>query len=152
MADPIVSPPTLTGFITWSRAVMGLTSIVIADNDVGYAYAYQVSLDMVPTDFSATLPDIYTLTVYNMAGSNLLQWQQDYPGQTFFVDARAAYGINNFVAGVINAASDTTTSEALSVGKGLQNLDLISLQAIKNPYGRQAMAFMQSLGTLWGLT
>ena len=60
--------------------------------------------------------------------------------------------MNNFVAGVVNAASDVTTSESLSVGKGLQNLDLISLEAIKNPYGRQAIAYMQSLGTLWGLT
>lgn len=131
---------------------MGLTTIVIADTDIGYSYAYQVSLDLVPMDFSVLAPDIYTLAVYNMAGSNLLQWQQDIPGQTFFADARASYGINNFVAGVINSAADSTTSEALSVGKGLQNLDLISLQAIKNPYGRQAIAFMQSLGTLWGLT
>jgi len=152
MTDPITSPPTLAGFIAWSRAVMGLTTIVIADTDIGYSYAYQVSLDLVPMDFSVLAPDIYTLAVYNMAGSNLLQWQQDMPGQTFFAYARASYGINNFVAGVINSAADSTTSEALSVGKGLQNLDLISLQAIKNPYGRQAIAFMQSLGTLWGLT
>ena len=92
------------------------------------------------------------MTVYNFGGSNLLQWQQDYIGQTFFADARKSYNINGFVAGVVTSAADSSTSEALVVGKGLQNLDLISLQAIKNPYGRQAMAFMQALGTLWGLT
>jgi hypothetical protein len=152
MSDPITNPPSLTGFIAWTRAVMGIPSTAISDTDPGYAYAYAVALDLVPTDFASTSPDIYTLTVYNFGGSNLLQWQQDYVGQTFFADARKSYNINGFVAGVVTSAADSSTSEALVVGKGLQNLDLISLQAIKNPYGRQAMAFMQALGTLWGLT
>jgi len=151
MSDPITTP-SLAGFIAWTRAVMGIPTTAIADNDVGYQYAYQVALDLVPLDFSVASPDIYTLTVYNLGGSNLLQWQQDISGQTFFAAARQAYGMNNFVAGVINSAGDVSTSESLAVGLGLQNLDLISLEAIKNPYGRQAMAFMQSLGTLWGLT
>jgi hypothetical protein len=150
MSNPI-TPPSLAGFIAWTRAVMGIPTTAIADNDVGYQYAYQVALDLVPLDLNVLSPDIYTLTVYNMGGSNLLQWQQDYVGQTFFADARKAYGINNFVAGVVTGAGDVSTNESLAVGKGLQNLDLISLQAIKNPYGRQAIAFMQSLGTLWGL-
>jgi len=152
MADPITNPPTLTGFVAWSQAVMGLTSIVIPPTDPGYAYAFQIALDVVPQDFAATVPDIYTLTVYNWAGSQLLQFQQDQPGQTFFADARAAYGINSFVAGVISSASDVSTSESLAVGKGLQNLSLLDLQRVKDPYGRQAIAFMQAIGTLWGLT
>jgi hypothetical protein len=152
MSDPITNPPSLIGFIAWSRAVMGLPTTAIPNDDPGYAYAYQVALNIVPYDFAYVAPDIYTLTVYNMAGSNLLQWQQDIRGQNFFAEARKSYGMNGFVAGVINSAADNSTSEALSVGQGLQNLDLISLQAIKNPYGRQAIAFMQSLGTLWGLT
>ena len=152
MNDPITNPPTLAGFIAWTRTVMGIPTTVIADNDPGYVYAYTVALDLVPTDFASTSPDIYSLTVYNFGGSNLLQWQQDYVGQTFFADARKSYNINGFVAGVVTSAADSSTSEALVVGKGLQNLDLISLQAIKNPYGRQAMAYMQALGTLWGLT
>lgn len=151
MSNPITTP-SLVGFIAWTRAVMGIPTTVIADNDIGYSYAYQVALDLVPLDFSVLSPDIYTLTVYNLGGSNLLQWQQDITGQTFFADARKSYGINNFVAGVISGAGDVSTNESLVIGAGLQNLDLISLQAIKNPYGRQAMAFMQSLGTLWGLT
>ena len=152
MTDPITSPPTLAGFVAWSQAVMGLTSVVISPTDIGYSYAYQVALDIVPLDFSQSSPDIYTLTVYNLAGSNLLQWQQDYPGQTFFTQARANYGMNSFVAGVIDSANDVSTSETITVGKGLSNLTLLDLQALKNPYGRQALAFMQTLGTLWGLT
>jgi len=152
MSDPITSPPTLAGFVAWSQAVMGLNSVVISPTDQGYAYAFQIALDIVPKDFANTVPDIYTLTVYNWGGSQLIQWQQDYAGQKFFADARQAYGMNNFVAGVISSASDVSTSETLTIGKGLQNLQLLDLQAIKDPYGRQALAFMQTIGTLWGLT
>ena len=152
MSDPITSPPTLAGFVAWSQAVMGLNSIVISPTDQGYAYAYQVALNIVPRDFAIVAPDIYTLTVYNWAGSQLIQWQQDYNGQTFFADARKSYGINNFVAGVINSASDVSTSETLTVGQGLQNLQLLDLQAIKDPYGRRALSFMMAIGTNWGLS
>lgn len=151
MSDPITNPPTLSGFIAWTRAVMGIPTTVMADDNVGYAYAFQIAQDMVPTDLNR-IPDIYTLTVYNWGGSQLLQWQQDPVGQTFFADARAAYHINSFVAGVITSASDSSTSESLAVGKGLQNLSLIDLQKLKDPYGRQALAYMMSIGTLWGLT
>jgi len=152
MSDPIASPPTLQGFIAWSRAVMGVPTTAIADNDIGYAYAFQIAINLVPMDFAIYSPDIYTITVYNWGGSNLLQFQQDIAGQTFFTTARASYGMNNFVAGVINSAGDVSTSESLTIGKGLQNLTLLDLQAIKNPYGRQALAYMQTLGTLWGIT
>jgi len=152
MSDPITSPPTLTGFIAWSRAVMGIPTVALADNDPGYAYAFQIALDLVPLDFSTASPDIYTLTVYNWGGSQLLQFQQDYAGQTWFASARASYGINSFVAGVINSAADSSTSESLTIGKGLSNLSLIDLQRLKDPYGRQALAWMQTIGTLWGLT
>lgn len=151
MADPIVSPPTLSGFVSWAQAVMGIPTTALSPTDPGWNYAYTVAVDLVPTDFANTLPDIYTLTVYNYAGSLLLQFQQDYRGQTFFANARASYGINNFVPGVVTSAADSTTSESLAVGVGLQNLQLIDLQRIKDPYGRQALAYMQSIGTLWGL-
>jgi len=152
MSDPITNPPTLAGFIAWAQAVMGLTSIVIPPTDAGYNYAFNIALDVVPQDFASTIPDIYTLTVYNWAGSQLLQFQQDQPGQNFFATARNAYGINNFTAGVINSASDVSTSESLTIGHGLQNLSMMDLQRIKDPYGRTALGFMQSIGTLWGLT
>lgn len=152
MTNPISQSPSLVDFIAWTRTVMGIPTTAIPDADPGYAVAFQIALDLVPTDLGMFSPDIYTLTVYNWGGSQLLQMQQDIVGQTFFSDARKAYGINNFVAGVINTASDVTTSESLSVGLGLQNLDLLSLQRIKDPYGRQAIAYMQSIGTLWGLT
>jgi len=152
MADPIVSPPTLEGFIAWAYATMGIPTTAMSPTDPGWEYAYIVAVDLVPTDFAGTLKDIYTLTVYNWAGSQLLQFQQDYVGQSFFAATRKAYGINNFIAGVVTSANDVSTGETLAVGRGLQDLGLLDLQRIKDPYGRQAVAFMQTIGTLWGLS
>jgi hypothetical protein len=131
---------------------MGIPTTAIPDDDEGYVVSFQIAMDMVPTALSAGSPTIYTLTVYNWGGSQLLQFQQDIQGQTFFADARTAYGMNAFVAGVVDSANDVSTGEHITIGKGLQNLQLIDLQRLKDPYGRQALAYMQSIGTLWGLT
>jgi len=152
MADPIVSPPSLNGFIAWAQAVMGIPTQAMSPTYPGWNYAYVLALDIVPTDFAATVPDIYTLTVYNWAGSQLLQFQQDYAGQSYFTTLRAQFGINNFIAGVVTSAGDVSTNEALAVGHGLRDLSLLDLQRIKDPYGRVALSYMQQLGTLWGLT
>jgi len=152
MADPISNPPTLSGFVQWGQTVMGIPTTAMSPTDPGWNYAFQVATDLIPTSYFVNLPDIYTLCVYNCGGSLLIQFQQDYPGQTYWSDARAKFGVNNFVAGVINSASDSSTSEALAVGQGLQNLTLLDLQRIKDPYGRMAWAYLQSIGTLWGIS
>ena len=152
MTNPIVYPPTLEGFIAFTRTTMGIPLTAIFDTDPGYAISFQVALDLVPYDFAKSSPDIYTLTVYNFAGSQLLQTQPDSPGQTYFAEVRKAYGINSFVAGVIDTSADSTTSQHMLVGQGLQNLSIMDLQRLKDPYGRQALAYMQAIGTLWGLT
>lgn len=147
-----IAPPTLAGFIAFGRDVMGITTIVLPSENEGWLFAYGAAIDWVPDQLESASPNLYAICVYNFAGSILLQWQQDVSGQTFFADTRAAFNINSFVAGVITTASDNSTSESLAVGKGLQNLQIGDLQRIKDPYGRQALAIMQSLGTLWGLT
>lgn len=152
MSDPINSPPTLAGFINFARQVMGITTIVMPDDNVGWNYAYTLAEAWVPDQINIASPDLYTVCIYNFAGSILLQYQQDIVGQTFFADTRKSFNINSFVAGVISTAADNSTSESLSVGKGLQNLQIGDLQRLKDPYGRQALAIMQSIGTLWGLT
>jgi len=149
---PIQNPPTLAGFIQFGRSIMGIPVGAMSDVDPGWEYAFTLGEGMIPLEINAIAPDMYTVAVYNFAGSVLIQWQQDYPNQVFFADARQAYGINTFTAGVITTAADNGTSESMTIGKGLGNLDLSSLQRAKDPYGRQALAIMMSLGTLWGLS
>lgn len=152
MADPISNPPTLAGFVQWGQTVMGIPSTAMSPTDPGWAFAFQVATDSIPTSYFTNLPDIYTLAVYNWGGSLLIQFQQDYPGQTYWLNARANFGINNFVAGVITDSADSSTSQSFAIGHGLQDLTLLDLQRIKDPYGRTALSFLQQIGTLWGLS
>ena len=144
--------PTLTGFQTFAQNVAGINTTVMPTNDPGWATAFAFALEWIPTWASNASAVLYTAAVYNWGVSELIQYQQDQSGQVFFQAARKQFGVNNFEAGVVDEASDTGTSEHLAVGRGLKNMDMISLQRIKDPFGRQAVAILQSLGTLWGLT
>ena len=143
--------PTVAGFTAWAQAVMGITTAVMPSNDPGWADAFSFAQQWVPMDINGYAPQMYTACVYNYAGSLLLQYQQDQTGQNFFVNARKQFGITNFLPGVISTASNEATSETSTVGDGLKNLQAIDLLRVKDPYGRQAVAIMQSTGTLWGL-
>jgi hypothetical protein len=98
-------------------------------------------------------PSIYALAVYNLAGSNLINFAQDQNGKCFFTDMRKELNINGFASGVVSAASDEATSVSLVVQEAAKNFTLANLQQLKTPYGRQYLAYAQSYGpTTWGLT
>lgn len=144
--------PTLAGFEAYCRTPAGITTTVMPVNDPGFALWYAIALEWIPCELQQVSPLLYTYTVYNWGVSVLLQFQQDQDGQTYFTDKRAAFGVYNLVAGVISATADEATSTALTVGQGMSNLTLEDLQRIKDPYGRQAIATLMEMGTLWGLT
>jgi hypothetical protein len=155
--DPFATP-TIPGLIAWARSGwgMGITTEVMADDDLGWTYGFYNAKRWVNKDLAITCsrygsPD-YTLAVYNWAGSVILQFQQDYPNQVFFTQARIAFKLDNLCAGTIESASDNSTSGSYAIGAGLKNLDLICLQRIKDPYGRTALAYMQSEGSMWGIS
>jgi hypothetical protein len=50
--DPIESTPTLQGFTDWVYTVMGIPTTALAPDDAGFAYAFQVALEMVPQNYS----------------------------------------------------------------------------------------------------
>jgi hypothetical protein len=120
-------------------------------NSPNPGYAYNVAESLVNPALNL-VPIIYTLAVYNLAGDNLINYCPDQPGQTFFTAARASYGCNSFVPGVIGASADEGTSESIITPDFMKTLLMANLQQLKTPYGRQYMAFAQSAGTLWGIT
>jgi len=146
------SSPTLAGFITFCRTVVGINSSVMPDADAGFPTGLEYSELWIPDYLAEISPKLYTLAVYNWGASYLIQYQQDPSGQVYFSTLRQAFGINNFVPGVISTASNEATSQSMTVGHGLQNMTLTDLQRVKDPYGRAALAILQDLGTLWGLT
>ena len=143
--------PTLSGFILFCRNVVGIPSAVMPDEDTGFAYALEYAQLWIPAELQLFSPQLYVLAVYNWGASILIQFQQDPTGQVFFASARNAFGVTNFVPGVINAAHNEATGQSMTIGKGLSNMTLTDLQRVKDPYGRAALAILQDLGTLWGL-
>ena len=144
--------PTLLGLIAFCRSPVGITVDAMPDTDPGFATALAFAQEWVPLDLASLTGTLYTACVYNWAASSIIQYQPDQAGQDFFTALRQSFGITNFVPGVLNSASNEATSQSMTIGEGLSNLQLIDLQRVKDPYGRQALAIMQSTGTLWGLT
>ena len=170
--------PTLAGFQNFIVSVMGIsTEILPADSPV-IAMALAVALAVVNpalkavpvpqtdgagVDLNAGGLTIYVQAVYNLAGSNLLAFAQDpngappvegsKPPTPFFAWTRKQFNINGFVSGVISGSADETTSQTLVVQEAAKNFTLANLQQLKDPYGRQYLAFSQSYGpSTWGIT
>jgi hypothetical protein len=160
--------PTLAGFLSFIRNGMGITTTVLPDNSVWITYAFNVAMALVNQALSAVVVDpvtgdtIYSLAVYNLAASNLLNYAQDLTGAAnvagsdppapFFQYTRSKWNISSFVSGVVQSTSDEGTSMSLVVPEQLQQLTLANLQQLKDPFGRQYLAFAQDYGTLWGLS
>jgi hypothetical protein len=152
--------PTVAGFVVFAQNVMGVPGADMPTND-----QMQQALDYasfwVPTDFQnyALPPTLslntnspYVACVYNWAASLLIQFQPDAAGQNFFSTARTSYGIGTWVPGPISSVSNEATSQSMELGDGMKNLTFTDMQRAKDPYGRQALEFLQSIGTLWGLS
>ena len=170
-----VPQPTLAGFTTFVRNVMGITTTVLPDGSPVIAFALAVSMGLVnpqlavaaiPSADAAGVPlntggfTVYVLAVYNLAGSNLLSYAQDLPAAAiyknklpFFAYFRWKWNLNSFVPGVIDSSSDESTSEHMVVQEAAKSFTLANLQQLKDPYGRQYLALAQSYGPeTWGIT
>lgn len=144
--------PTLAGFEAYCRDPAGINTTVMPVNDPGFALWYAIALEWIPLELCQISPLLYTYCVYDWGVSVTLQFQQDQAGQTFFRDMRNDFGVYNLVAGAISADADEATSVTMTLGKSMSNLSLQDLQRVKDPFGRNAIATLMSLGSLWGLT
>jgi len=148
-------PPTVTleNFVQWVRQIMQVPATAIADDSVFMLAAFECAKAWMPHYPSYhAVARLYTLAVFNLGGSLLLHSALDVPPSTYFADARKELGIGALSAGMVSSASDESTSSTLTLSEALSNLSLFDLQRLQDPYGREALAFMMELGSLWGLT
>lgn len=158
----VTERPTFEGFTAWVRSVMGVTTTVLPDNSIYLQYAYYVAIEVVNLQLQVASALIYRLAVYNLGGSNLINWAQDLPGAAtipgsepptpYWAWLRKEYGTYNFVAGTISAAYDQGTGESIATIDNLKNLTIGQLQQLKDPYGRQYLAWASEVGTGWGIS
>lgn len=143
---------------------MGITQAQLPDNSPYLQVAYCVSVEIVNAAFLTVSPLIYGLMVYNLAGSNLLNYAQDptpivpYPPNSdstvgFFAYTRAQLNMLGFVSGVIQASADESTSDSLLVPDAFKEFTLMNLQQLKDQYGRTYLQFAQDYGpAAWGVS
>jgi hypothetical protein len=163
-------PPTLGGFITFITNVMAIPSDALDPNTnpvVGWAYDFAVNwvndqLCLVPSQSGSWT--IYAMAIYNLAADTLINWVQDASDAPVFKNTpngqglqywswlRATYGVNNFVAGVVQSTSDVSTWASYMIPETFKGYTIANLGNLKTPYGVRYLGIATSLGTLWGLT
>jgi hypothetical protein len=138
---------------------MGINTAVLPSNSDAIATAFQVAMELANVLVNQVSPIIYTLMVYNLGGSNIINFAPDVAppvvyldGLTYFAYWRKFYGITSFVGGTISTTSDEGTSESLNVPENLTRLTLADLQYLKDPWGRQYLAFAEKYGQIWSLS
>jgi hypothetical protein len=143
--------PTQEGFHAFVRNVMGVPDTAVTG--AGLSCCYSAALELVNTGMGLSqLPTIYTTTVYNAGASLLLNYGIDVPPGHYFADMRKKLGLGKPVKGLMNAASDQGTSGSVVIGDALSNLTLADLLLMQDPYGRQVVAVLMDMGSLWGYT
>ena len=158
MSSLVLGPPTVAGFLQFIRGNMGINSTVLPDNAPVIDVAFGIALD-IANDQLNVKPNVYTLAVYNLAVDNLVNYAPDVQPPVIYKDdlpyfayLRQEMNITGFVSGVIQSASDESTSSSLVVPEQLKMLTLANLQNTKTPWGRTYLGFAQAAGTLWGLS
>lgn len=156
--------PTLGGFIAFVTNVMKVPAPFDPSSDVSVTYAYDFADQFVNSALRSVrgMPGVWTLyamAVYNLAADTLINFAQDDPdapeykdGLQYWAWLRNAYGVNNFVAGVVQSTSDVSTSASYQVSDQFANYTIANLQNLKTPYGRQYLGIAGSWGTQWGLS
>lgn len=143
---------TRDGYLDFIRNIMGISTTYLPDDsdyiDLSLAIAQEIVNEWINTVSSL----IFDQATYNLAGDTLINIAQDQPGETFFYDLREKWGINSFVPGVIESSHDETTGQSMLVPEFMKELTLGQLQNLKTPYGRQYLAYAQTIGTNWGLS
>lgn len=150
--------PTLAGFNTFVYSVMRIDPLVLPTTEQVIEWSYNGSLMVVNQTLMAagcapgSTWSIYTMAVYNLGGSNLINFAQDQSGRTFFTDMRDKLGISKFQPGIVSSGSDSGSSTSLLNPEFMRTMTMRDLQNLKDPWGRAYLAIAMDYGTPWGIS
>lgn len=160
--------PTLGGFQEFVYVNMGVPETAILPTSQWITWAYEQSIATVNRRLQRARGPIYLIAVYNLAGHFLLMMAPDLPGSVYptnnppegqdgpqlgyFAYLRAQWNLNGFVAGVINASSDESTSQTMTIPKVMENLQFTDLEELKTPYGQKYLGLAAKVGSNWGIS
>ncbi len=109
---------------------MGITTDQVPDDSPSFTLAYGGAVEWVNQDIAIVMPNFYTVAVYNLGASFLV----NYGTESVFAEFRKEYGLNNFKAGVITGAGDNSTSSQRLVPDFFKDLSLADLQMLQDPW------------------
>jgi hypothetical protein len=149
--------PTLAGFQFFIANIMQIGANDLPPNSAVVAWALSFAIQIVNPALRGVstcgppipgLPpvSVYVTAVYNLAGDLVVNFAQDQPGRKFFERLRKKLNINGFVSGVIQSASDESTSQSMVVQEAAKQFTLKDLQNLKTPWGRTYLGLAQSFG------
>ena len=139
---------SLSGFIAFVRADMSVSAGQVPDDSQSLSLAYGGAVEWVNRDIEVVMPNLYTVAVYNLAASFLVNCGTE----SVFSDFRSKLGLNDFKPGVITGAGDNATSAQRLVPDFFKDLSLADLQMLQDPWGRRYLMIAQQFGSLWGLS
>lgn len=144
--------PTLAGYTTFLRDIVGIDTTVLPDGDPVIAFSYNLAINYTQP-LLAVIPQLpeeflYSTAVYNFATHMLMVWAKDQPNQDFFAKIQRQYNLHSLVAGAVDDARDESTSTHLRVPKFFDGLTFSQLDLMKTPWGRMYLEIAQSLGSL----
>lgn len=155
-------PPTLAGFLTFIREVMGISTANLPDSSYVIQFSFAVSMMIVNQDLQGVTspyinanayPSYYALCVYNLGGDRIINYAPDPPGSTYFTDLRAKFNVYTFNAGVVSSTNDESTGGSFEVLDVFKNLTISQLQNLSTPWGREYLGLAQAAGpTIWGIS
>jgi len=147
-------PPSFADFVSFVRNDMGISTAVLPDDSTSLAVSFGKAGEFMPAYLAcAEIMYSYTDALLNLGGAYLIQSAVDVAGSSFFDDLRNAFKMTGaWRSGVITSSSDNASSASTAVGNAMQNLNLADLQLLQTPYGRTALAFLQEMGTYWGIS
>ena len=143
--------PNLPDFILFAQNSMGIDPLYLPSTSPFFGYAFNQAMAVV-NNLPANVGIEYTLAVYNCAGHILIKIAPDQTGRTYFQDARKTYGMLLLSAGVVQSASDESTSESLAVPDAVRQLTIGDLQFLKTPWGRDYLSYAQDFGGIFGIS
>jgi hypothetical protein len=164
--------PTLAGFQCWVQNIMGVPSDVYATSLPFVTMAYCVAISLVNPQLAiisnlggtdcSNGPSIYAFAVYNLGGSNLINYAQDAPfapnvpgsdpPAPYWQYLRQKFNTYSFTPGLTQSAHDESTGSSIWILNTFKDITLANLQQLKDPWGRAYLGIAQSWGTVWGLS
>lgn len=161
---PFPAPqPTIAGLQNFVINTAGVPQAAIPEDSEWWGWAFGNSLTTVNPQIQYVGGPQYMLACYYLGTDFLINWAPDQPGVVYptdnpppqlgyFAFLRKKWDLTGFVAGVIEASVDESTSESLTVPDAMKGLTFGDLLNLRTPWGRNYLAIAQKVGTLWGIT